>query len=76
MDTCKNCKFFNVTHDVCDEHIPVFECRFHAPQQVAGVGSGYSNQLWAHVSPDDWCGEFKPDASSNPDMEALDDTKS
>lgn len=35
------------------------ECHFNAPQIVSGSGSGWSDQSWPIVQPNDYCSEHE-----------------
>lgn len=60
-NTCKKCVYFNVAQrtENSDAPYPVFQCRRYAPKWISGVGTGCEKELFALISPDDWCGEFE-----------------
>ena len=35
------------------------ECRMYAPRIISGSGTGWSDQYWPTVSPDDFCGQYE-----------------
>lgn len=49
---CKTCKFF-------DEVNNFGYCRRYAPRHLSGVGTGFEENKWPEVQPDDWCGEYQ-----------------
>ena len=62
--TCKNCRYFYYTTKPNSNQdgleLDKSECRRYAPRVIHGSGTGWANDLFANVSPDDWCGEIKP----------------
>ena len=63
-NTCKKCKYYKSTvEDLYNSERSFGECRRHSPRTVvAGCGVGenpYSENDWAIVEPNDWCGDFE-----------------
>jgi len=59
---CEDCKYFDdgiVTQPNAVDMDIAPHCRRYAPRIICGGGTGWSNQLFPKVHPDDWCGEFE-----------------
>ena len=56
---CDGCVYY-VIKDPWNETLPYGKCRFHAPHQTTGSGTGWANWDWPDVMPESFCGEFYP----------------
>jgi hypothetical protein len=61
MAGCVDCRYSRIDHeeDGGFDDGPLLRCHRYPPQ-VFGFGEQPS-QTWPNVTPDDWCGEYRPE---------------
>lgn len=54
MEACKACKFWNQSTKQCRRYAP------HGTMPWVDDAGTVMVDIWAHTSPDDWCGDYAP----------------